>query len=59
MLMLDGNSLAGVVAPFQLNLLSITTDRVWVAMWVERRSKKVSFCLIILARVPADTLSAT
>ncbi len=32
--------------------------RVWVAMWVQSASKKVSFCLIILARVAADTLSA-
>ena len=32
--------------------------RVWVAMWVQSASKKVSFCLIILARVGADTLSA-
>src|SRR5260221_11298637 len=28
-------------------------------MWVQSASKKVSFCLIILARVAADTLSAT
>ncbi len=47
-----------VVAPFQLNLLSVTTDRVWVAMWVQKPSKKISFCLIILDRVAADTLSA-
>jgi hypothetical protein len=30
--------------------------RVWVAMWVQSTSKKVSFCLIILAGVAADTL---
>jgi len=27
-------------------------------MWVQSPSKKVSFCLIILARLAADTLSA-
>ena len=27
-------------------------------MWVQSPSKKLSFCLIILARVAADTLSA-
>jgi len=27
-------------------------------MWVESAGKKVSFCLIILARLAADTLSA-
>src|SRR5947209_18983324 len=28
-------------------------------MWVQSPSKKVSFCLIVLARVTADTLSAS
>src|SRR5260221_8089233 len=33
--------------------------RVWVAMWVQSPSQKLSFCLIVLARVAADTLSAS
>jgi len=28
-------------------------------MWVQSAGKKVSFCLIILARLAADTLSAS
>jgi hypothetical protein len=31
---------------------------VWVTVWVQSSGKKVSFSLIVLGRVAADTLSA-
>jgi hypothetical protein len=32
--------------------------RVWVAVWVQRVCEKLSLCVIILNRAPADSLSA-